>query len=245
MKKIFLNAIVLGFISLTTFAQDNSETLKPKSFIGVTGGYSSLMGNITKSVYADNTSGYASSMGYNVGLEGAVYVNKYLGIGGIFSMASFNTNGLQTMSDGYKKDFNVDSISVTVTTKYVFSNFFVGPYFSLPIKKFTLDLRIVGGLTHVTTPDFDVNVIDGSKPHPFAQSISSANAFGAQVGLGIRYSIIKNLCVKLNADYYFSNPDITIKNSNRVINTGRTLTDYHQPISILYLNLGLAYQFGK
>jgi hypothetical protein len=237
--------MAFGFISLSAFAQDDASAGKPKNFIGVTGGYSSLMGNITKSDYMNSSSGYASSMGYNTGIEGAYYLNKHIGIGGLFSFASFSTANLQTLSDGYKEDFDVDSISVTVTTKYNFYNFFVGPYFSFPVKKFTIDFRVVAGLTLVYTPEFDVNVVDGGKPHPFAQNISSGTGFGSQVGLGMRYSITDHLGIKLNADYYYTNPNIAIENSNRAIVAGRLLTNYHEAITMLNINLGLAYQFGK
>src|ERR1700740_3054657 len=99
MKKIILY-MALGFISLSAFGQDNTGDDKTKSFIGVTGGYSNLMGNITKSDYLNKSSGYASSMGYNVGIEGAYYLNKHIGLGGLFSFASFSTANLQTLSDG-------------------------------------------------------------------------------------------------------------------------------------------------
>ncbi len=244
MKKIILY-IALGFISLSAFGQDDVSSGKAKNFIGVTGGYSNLMGNITKSDYSSNSSGYANAMGYNVGLEGAYYLNKHIGIGGLFSFASFSTANLQSMSDGYKESFDVDSISVTVTTKYNFYNFFVGPYFSFPIKKFTIDFRAVGGLTLVYTPEFDIFVEDGGKPHPCAQNISSGTGFGFQAGAGIRYSITNHLGIKLNADYYYTDPNIAIQNSNRPQAGARLLTNYHEAITMLNINLGLVYQFGK
>jgi opacity protein-like surface antigen len=244
MKKIIL-FVAVGFISLTAFAQDDATTDKPKSFIGVTGGYTNLMGNIIKSDYSNNSSGYANSMGYNTGIDGAYYFSKYVGIGGVFSFASFSAANLQSMSDGYKNDFDVDSVSVTVTTKYNFYNFFVGPYFSIPVKKFTIDLRVLGGLTLMNTPEFDIFIEDGGKPHPCAQNISHGSSFGSQLGAGIRYSITKNIAIKLNADYYLTDPNITIHNSNRVANVGRLVTNYHETITMLNVNLGLAYQFGK
>ena len=244
MKKLILY-IVAGFISCAAFAQDDANTGKAKSFIGVTGGYSSLMGNITKSDYNNNSSGYANAMGYNTGIEGAYYLNKYIGIGGLFSFASFSTANLQSMSDGYKQDFDVDSVSVTVTTKYNFYNFFVGPYLSFPIKKFTIDFRAVGGFTLVYTPEFDIFIEDGGKPHPCAQNISSGTGFGFQAGAGIRYAITNHIGIKLNADYYYTDPNIAIQNSNRAIVAGRLITNYHEAITMLNINLGLAYQFGK
>ncbi|HXB39742.1 MAG TPA: outer membrane beta-barrel protein [Bacteroidia bacterium] len=245
MKKLILY-IAASFISYAAYAQDNaSDGAKPKSFFAVTGGMSNLMGNITKTDYHNNSSGYAAAMGYNTGIEGAYFLNKYLGVGGVFSFASFNVTGLQTMSDGFKHDFGVDSIAVTVTTKYNFFNYLVGPYFAYPYKKFTFDARVVAGFVYVTTPEFDIFVEDGGKPHPCAQNISSAGAFGFQAGLGVRYSITNRIGLKLGADYYSTNPNITIQNSNRPIAGARLLTNYHEPISMMNINLGLIYQFGN
>ena len=227
------------------FAQNEPALSRAAGFIGFTGGYSALMGNITRSDYSNNSSGYASTSGYNIGLEGAYYLTRHIGIGGVCSFESFSVAHLQTLSDGYQNDFDVDSVSVTSTTKYNFYNFFVGPYFSFPVKKFTIDARVVAGITLVNTPEFDVNVIDGGKPHPFAQNISYGSGFGFQAGAGLRYAISDHVGIRLSVDYYYTDPDIAIKNSNRAIVAGRILTDYHEAVTSLKINLGLAYQFGK
>jgi opacity protein-like surface antigen len=246
MKELILY-VAVSFISYTAFAQDTTDVNKAKSFIGVSGGYSNLMGNITKTSYSNPASGFANPNGYNAGLEGAYFFSKYIGIGGVFSFSSYNVSnkGLDSLAVGYQLDFDSDSAKASAGTKYNFYNYFVGPYFSFPIKKFTIDVRVVGGITHVSTAELNFIDIDGGKPHPFTQSMSTANGFGFQAGAGLRYSITKHLAIKLNVDYYYTDPNITIKNSNRIANTGRLITNYHQPITALYCNLGIAYQFGK
>jgi opacity protein-like surface antigen len=241
MKKIILVAIATVFSCSQSVAQDE---IKSKSFIGLTGGYSKLSGNLTKNDYDNEKSGYSNSAGYNMGIEGAYFFHKYIGIGGIFSQSSFYTKGIQTMSDGYKDAFDVDSTTVSVSGKYSFTNFFVGPYFSYPCKKFTFDARLVGGLTHGVTPQFKIDLEDQLNA-TFYQDAAKANAFGMQAGIGVRYSIIKNLCVKINIDYYYAKPDFKITNENRVVVAGRLVTEYKEPITMLCLNFGLAYQFGK
>ena len=241
MKKIILVAIATLFTSAMLLAQ---EEAKSPSFIGITGGYSKLSGNLTKNDYADEKSGYANSNGYNIGIEGAYYFHKYIGVGGVFSQSSFYTKGIQTLSDGYKEDFAVDSTTVTVKGKYIFTNFFVGLYFSYPVIKFTLDVRVVGGLVSAKIPEFTTYLEDQTSV-TFSQKSASANTFGLQAGAGVRYSIIKNLCAKINIDYYYTKPDFKITNENRVVIAGRLITEYKQPITMLCLNFGLAYQFGK
>ena len=243
MKKIITYILAFLFSFGLGFAQVALEAQRAKSFISISGGYSVLRGQITRSDYYNTNSGYANRSGYNVGLDGAYYLTKHLGLGGVFSFESFSAAHLQSLSNGYQNDFDVDSVSVTATTKYNFYTFFMGPYFSFPVQKFTLDARVTGGIALVNTPEFDVNVVDGGKPHPFAQNISYGSAFGFQTGIGIRYAISHHIALKLNADYYYTDPNIPIKNSNRPIVAGRILTDYHQPITMLKINLGTVYQF--
>lgn len=217
---------------------------KAASFIGVTGGYALATGNLTNNDYSDPNSGYANSSGMNIGLDGAYYFHKNIGIGGVFSGTGFYCKGLQTMSDGYKEDFDVDSSTVYATGRYATYNFLVGPYFSFPVNKFTFDIRVTGGVVFAKTPEFKVDLEDQTAA-TFYQKSSSATAFGFQLGAGVRYSVLENLCVKLNADFYYSNPDFKITNENRVVNAGRLITRYHQPITGVYVNLGIAYQFGS
>ncbi|HEU4718710.1 MAG TPA: hypothetical protein VFU15_12790, partial [Bacteroidia bacterium] len=146
--------------------------------------------------------------------------------------------------DGYKEDFDVDSTTVSVTGKYQFWNFFVGPYYSFPMNKLTIDLRFVAGLVHASTPEFKVDLEDQMNA-TFYQRSSTSNAFGFQAGAGLRYQLAGGLCAKLNADYYYAHPDFMITNDNRVNSAGRLLTEYKEPVSMINLNIGLAYQFGK
>lgn len=243
MKKIALIIMFALYASMTAFGQD-SKIKTTKSFIGLNGGYALAIGNFTKNDYNDNKSGYANSSGSNIGLEGAYYLNKTIGIGGVFSNTSFYCKGLQTMSDGYKEDFDVDSSTVTITGKYSTFNFLIGPYFTFPVGKFAFEARVAAGLVRAKTPQFKVDLEDQSAV-AFYQNSATANTFGFQAGAGIRYSIIEHLCIKLAADFFYSQPDFKIENQNRVVNAGRLVSEYKQPIMGVYLNLGIAYQFGK
>ncbi len=248
MKNNFLYIIIGSFLSIAALAQDNtkstSDAPKAKSFIGITGGYSNLLGNLAKFDYADDKSGYANKTGFNVGVEGAYFFHKNIGFGGIYSNTSFFTNGVQTLADGYKEDFAVDSTTVDVKGRYTLNNFLVGPYFSFPVKKFTFDVRVVAGISSIKTPQFTTYLEDQTDV-TFSQNSSTAAAFAFQAGAGVRYSLIENLCVKLNFDFFNSNPNIKITNTNRVVKAGRLITEYKQPISVISINFGIAYQFGK
>ena len=201
MKKLFY-ILAACWLPLISFAQEEINNRQANSFMALNGGYSSLMGSLTMSDYQNLHAGYANNMGYNSGLEGAYYLTKHLGLGGLFNFASFSTAHLQSLSDGYKKDFDVDSATVTVTTQYHFYNFLIGPYFSFPVKRFTFDARALAGISYIQTPVFNVVIEDAGKSYPFSQNSAKTTAFGFQVGAGIRYTLRPHLALVLNADYF-------------------------------------------
>jgi outer membrane protein W len=243
MKKIIILFLASLLIGTQTFAQATTEgATKAPSFIGITGGWANAVGNFTKSDYADNKSGFANSSGLNLGIEGAYFIHKNIGIGGSISNTTFYTKGKQALADGYKEAFDVDSTTVTDKGKYSTINFLIGPYFSFPVKKFTFDIRVLGGLANAKTPEITIYLED-QKDVTIVQKSASANAFSFQGGFGIRYSIVKNLCLKINADYFFSNPDFKITNENRVNSAGRLINEYKQAINGILINFGIAYQF--
>jgi opacity protein-like surface antigen len=241
MKKILILAVSVCTYTSSFAQKAASDTAKSSSFIGLTIGYAHAGGNFTKADYENDKAGFANSAGLNFGLEGAYYLTKNIGIGGVFSNSSFYTKGKQALADGYKEDFDVDSTTVTDKGKYSTNNFLIGPYFSFPMKKFTIDTRVVVGLTTAKTPEFRVDLEDQADA-TFYQKSAKASTFGFQAGVGIRYSIVKNLCVKLNVDYFYSKPDFKITNENRVNNAGRLIAEYKEPISGVLLNFGIAYQ---
>ncbi len=256
MRKLIVH-ITLVFISYTAFAQDTipvapiskKDSVKTRNYsIGIMGGYTYLMGNLSGINYADSKSGYSSFEGYNMAAEGTCWLNKRVGIGAMLSHSSFYAaqTGLADLAIGYQQSMGADSAKASSITKYNFFNLFVGPYFSFPFKnkKFNIDVRAVGGLTYANTPDFNIVVIVAGVPHPFSQNASAAFSYGFQGGAGIRYAFGPHFGIKLNVDYYYTNPDIKIINSNFPANSGRQISDYHQPITMLHFNFGVVYKLN-
>ena len=257
-KKVII-CIAFGFIlSHSAFAQDTSvvntttqkDTIIPKRYsVAISGGYSYLMGNLTKIDYANPKSGYASLDGYNFAGEGVCWLNKHIGLGGLFSFSSnyVSNAGLVDLAVGYQQSLNGDSATASSITKYNFYNLFVGPYFSFPLKnkKFSIDAKVIGGLTYMNTPDFDIVVVVAGVPHPFAQNISRGISYGFQGGGGIKYRFGTYVDIKLFIDYYYTNPNIKINNSNMPTMVNRQLSNYHQPITMVNFNFGIVYKFVK
>jgi hypothetical protein len=260
MKKLTL-FIVLVFISYSVFAQDTvaiapvipvvkKDSVAPRNFsIGIMGGYTYLMGNLAGINYADVKSGYSSFEGYNLAAEGTYWLTKRFGIGAMLSHSSFYAaqTGLADLAVGYQQSLIADSVKASSITKYNFFNLFVGPYFSFPLKnkRFNIDVRAVGGLTYANTPDFNFVAIVAGVPHPFSQNASAGFSYGFQGGAGFGYSFGEHVGIKLHVDYYYTNPNIKILDSNFPANAGRQITEYHQPVTMIHFNLGVVYKLSK
>jgi hypothetical protein len=238
------NIIAIVTLVSSVFSSYGQEEASKNYFIGVSGGYSNLSGNLIKNDYADSSSGYAYSNGLNFGLEGGYFLKKNFGIAAVISTSSFSSNGLQTLSDGYQEDFEVDSITLTASGKYSTYNFFVGPIFSYPKGKFTFNAKVLGGLVYAVTPEYKVDIED-QLDATFYQRSASAATFGVQTGLSISYALTANLGLKIGVDYTYSKPNFSITNENRDVNVGRKITEYNQVFSTFNSNVGIIYSFGK
>jgi opacity protein-like surface antigen len=77
------------------------------------------------------------------------------------------------------------------------------------------------------------------------QEKSTANSFGFDLGAGVSYPVIPKLAINLRADYFYSDPDFKISNTNRQNNAGRLVSEYHQPLTGINISLGIAYRFSR
>jgi hypothetical protein len=255
--KSYISALLISisFISENVWSQSGTSqvgNLIPKSFIEFSGGASIPMGNFA-SIAASGpisgsyttTSGFAKT-GTHFAIDGAFFFSPHIGIGGSLSTASFSID-TKTIAAGYLENYDCDSASAKARS-YNTINLLVGPYFSFPFGKVTMDLRVLGGISRTQTPDIIGTVInqysgptEGSVS-TFVQTSGLANAFAFQAGLGIRYKISGHFILSLRGDYFYSKPELSFDNINRS-NTGRILTSYNQPISGFNTTFGVGYQF--
>jgi hypothetical protein len=70
-------------------------------------------------------------------------------------------------------------------------------------------------------------------------------AFAFDLGGGLSYRIVKCVAINLKADYFNTQPDFTIENSQRLNSAGRRIDSYNQPLSAINLSLGVAWLPGK
>jgi opacity protein-like surface antigen len=221
---------------------------KATHYIGISGGISAPTGMYSRTDAGtfgnwNNSSGYAKT-GFNLGLEGAYHFLPNVGIAGSINFSDhgrLSGTDVQKLADSYTDAFAVDYSTVSTQGRYQTLNLFAGPCFSLPVKNFTFEARILGGLTqNLSSPEIYVTLEDN--PDGFTQKSSSHNAFGWQTGLGIHYAFTEKISVMIRGDYFHTN-GIKIDNENRNNSAGRLVTN--QPMSWINTSVGLAYSFGK
>lgn len=240
---------IFFFIAISLCATKSFSQEKAKSFISFNAGISSPTGDFSKADagtfnHWNNTAGFAKT-GYALSVDGAYYFLPKIGLGGTITYSAhggFSKSDVTKLGDSYTDAFAVDESTVSTTGRYQSLNILIGPYFSFPIKKFTLDLRAVAGvITSLSTPQMTVQLEDQSAA-TFKQISSKASAFCWQVGAGFRYALSKHVQFVWRADYFYSE-GIKIENTNRSNNAGRFVT--RQPMSWMNSSVGLAFSLKK
>ncbi|WP_118973582.1 outer membrane beta-barrel protein [Taibaiella koreensis] len=242
MKRTYMliAALVMGLAFNATAQEQQSTTAK--GYIGITGGLSPVFGNYTKSDYTSDASGYAST-GANIGITGVYFIKHNFGVAALISYQGFGFHGSQSLADGFKEAFDLDSTTVYRKGNNSTFNFMIGPYYALPFAhKWHLDFRVLAGVVNAKLAGYEVFLEDG-EGNQFSQKQSTATTFGYQAGVGLRYDIGRHLGVGVNADFFGSRPNFKIENDNRVNSAGRLLTNYKQSITGVNTNLTVMYRF--
>jgi len=239
MKKINLLIIVI----VAVFAMSNLSAQDTKFMISVGGGISMPMGNITKTDYADLSSGFAKTSGTMFSFDGAYKLNKSYGVGLHFSMMAYDINHADILDSGAVDAYAVDE--ATVTTKgWAFMNILPYFYYSfVSTDKFSLDGRILLGYQSVTTPSIDILLED--HPNHLIQDASTGGGLAYGIGIAGRYDLFKNIGLRLGVDYIMSKPNVTITNED-ILNTFptfRVMTKYNETIGMLNATLAVTYSF--
>jgi Outer membrane protein beta-barrel domain len=235
MKTIIITTAIL-FSTVSLFAQKSPSAFE----VSLNGGIASPVGNFGKGDYANEKSGFAKT-GSHVNITGTYFIHKAFGIGALVGFSQYGFNGTQSLSDGYKEDSGTDSTTLYTKGHNRSFSVLVGPYYSIAAgKKLSVELRALGGYVDTHLAGFQVFYED-YLDNTMTQKEASAGAFGFQLGAGLKYSINKIISVKLNADYFSSNPKINIMYENFIVNSGRRLTEYNETISGVNTTVGLAF----
>jgi len=239
-------ALFLAATCIRVQAQDKkNNTEYSKGFIGINGGYSSLMGNITKANnYLDNSQGFAVKGGPVLSLDGAYFFNKHIGAGLVVSIANYGVAGQNILSEGYVEAFAVDEVTMTVGS-YKTLNILPAFYYSLPMNNLHIDFRLMVGYSSLTTPAIKVQLEDATDT-PFIQNKSTGGGLGYGLGAGLRYKFGRHIGAALRIDYINSKPnvDVTYTNlNNPTEGLFRKVTKYNESIGSVNASLGLTFNF--
>lgn len=176
---------------------------KKPSFIEMRiGAASASSGDLT-----DRQSGVFAKTGFNMGLEGAWFFHKNIGVGGEFAFSSFpiNSRGL-TISDP-----DLDSVSSGLYTQPMGVRYLhIGPFFSFPLRhNWFITGKINAGRSAGAKGDImlqfreEFQEIFDRKELPIIQYKPEA-AFSWSVGAGVQKRIGRNLGVKGYLSYFQS-----------------------------------------
>jgi len=233
--------------NIAAHAQNNgsgSETAR--SFLSVSGGIAFPGGNFASSDIDNEKAGFAKT-GQYFALEGAWYFHKNIGIGGLFTTTSYALN-TEALANRYLESFDCDSASAKAGP-YRTVSFLIGPYFALPVSRLTFELRILGGITNAVSPDIigtAVNMPNGPNEgsiSTFAQTSATANTFGFQSGLAVKYAAAGHLLISLRGDYFYARPTLYFDNINRNNISGIILQSSSVAVSGINASFGIGYQF--
>ena len=155
---------------------DDEFDVRHNSFLGLYMGF-----NLPLSKYdLDEDNVFQTSTGTTIGLEGAWFINRNIGIGGRASFS--NLQYIVNKNDAPDKTFN-------------YFTAMAGPYFSFPIThRFSLGSKLVGG--GVWYPKTTINNI----------SVGNNHGYSCGTGLSLKYDVRKHLSGIIFLDYNVQAP---------------------------------------
>ena len=155
---------------------DDEFDVRRNSFLGLYMGF-----NLPLSKYdLDEDNVFQTSTGTTIGLEGAWFINRNIGIGGRASFS--NLQYIVNKNDAPDKTFN-------------YFTAMAGPYFSFPVThRFSLGSKLAGG--GVWYPKTSINGI----------SVGNNHGFSCGTGLSLKYDVHKHLSGIIFLDYNIQAP---------------------------------------
>src|SRR5450631_448866 len=235
-----MKKIIVFLFFLIAVSRLSAQQSTPKYIFSLNGGASIPTGNFAKGDYADETSGFAKTGG-QFNLTGTYHLPKDFGITLLLGYSSFGHNGTQSLADGYKEDSGTDSTTLYSKGSNYSLSFLIGPTYRFhPGKKLFIDARALVGYVDTQLAGFQIFYEDYTT-NSMTQNAASAGAFGFQGGIGIGYQISKSWAVQVSGDYFTSKPNFNITYDDFVVNSGRKLTTYDQPVSGFNVTVGVSY----
>lgn len=253
MKRTIITTLsLLCIATLNSIAQDSNNNKdksignKPTSYISINIGSAiplSDYGNSNQPMYSETQAGYAKK-GVGVSIDFAMPIN-HSQIGIAANVAHYNN---KFNNDAYGADLTLNSTAQSTyysvgAGDYSINTLMAGIYLTYPIKKFSVDLKILAGYSFCTLPDFSVNsyVINNINTLGNAQTPRvHASAFAYGGNITARYNIYKHICVLGQVNICGMLPTFP---ANEHISGGFYYqTSWKEQITILGFSGGIGYQ---
>ena len=200
---------------------------------------------------------YGTSYRGNAELGSALNLAAYLP----FNQSNW---GASVMFGNYSNPFNVNkyaagiqaadegtSSTTVIQNEYEVSTVMVGLCYAIPIKRFSIDLRALGGIAFSDFPEvsYSVNQYNSgtSSINTYNWNIASSESFAGayDIGAGLRYNF-KRVRIMTNIDYLVCKPyfSSTEQYTDQVGNKSYSSLSGTIPISILSFTAGVGYQIN-
>lgn len=225
-------SVILFFISVNVVAQ-----LSHPHFVSL-----NLGTNIPFSEYGkiDSLSSAGANTGIYYSFEGGAYFSKLFGVG--VNIGAFNNSvDDEGILDQLKTDSKFNNGKFNVSSKSWTNGFIMlGPYFSFGNQKFTVDLKVLGGIINSERPF--INIESETDQYEFNSAAVYSTSFGANYGMHFRIKLKGKLALRINAEGMFAKQEFTEKitevsqNGNSQPAIERTVT---REISAANLGAGL------
>ncbi|MBC8986804.1 phosphatase PAP2 family protein [Pedobacter sp. N36a] len=160
--------------------------------------------------------------GFNLGVEGAWFPSKHIGIGGEFAFASFPVSSNQILSEqGIKKVPDHNYVQALGT-----SYFHIGSYFSLPLSnQWVITGKLATGIALASNGNMIMDLNEKYGKQLNAKQLVVANyqsqpAMSLSTGLGIQKMLSRNTSIKLYGTFFKSTHQFKTIVPNQAYNPG-------------------------
>ena len=252
MKNKIISGLFIGFTMLT-YAQTNNtgisntpgnkeKKITKQAFGEITIGMAVPTGDFGSSDIYLKEAGFAANGGFLFVNYGIIYNDLY----GFEIAVSMGVNPLNKKIDKMLNSIYIPSGIDYDYVKWKNINIIIGPHLSIPIQKFAMDLRLLGGYIYLSRPFIKQAFCNGT----LVTEQKNGHGIVWQMGVGIRYIISKNIDIKLSADYFEAKPEIQYQVTEfRSGITGGIYTKYiekkyTQPISNYNFGIGIIFNFS-
>jgi hypothetical protein len=241
LMKVSLFAIIFFLSALTGFAQQDTIP-HTRGYIGFAFGAGFPVQSFLKKDFTLTESGFANT-GSNLQLNFSYALFKRISV---LARANINTNpyDVYEMAKSYNEQDTFDGAHYSVSSNNWYCvGGFLGLSYTIPIHKFSVELRALGGYQYAESPTVKVTLSTGTDSSIVQLSKGTGAGFMWTAGVAVCYQITNRFSAALGGEYYsyrgkYSNSQVLVDGtplSNR--------DDFYMGIYLINVTAGIRYHF--